>query len=333
MSKKLRNELRKATMRNFSNNTIERYIIIDNDRLTETEKDEFVKKINEELWYAIQETNAVFSDRILPYVIVRRVIKDTDDATKLRIIINDPYNERPFGAYTSSVEISNLSHLINFKTFSPGRRVVVCDELIPGDAKIIIDDDDQISAAVDIFLDVATFNSVNYLVALPLSEKQKFSSLKLEFYKRHKLESFYLIDPINSPSYHSLAFSARTNKRTIDYNKYKYLWDLFIIDYKFNKIIKNPPAEIQILQHKDLLNLPSEMKENSYWEKYSGAKLLLRINQGPNDLEREKVLCNYFGITEFNVGETKIVPLSEYYNPYIRQQINELIVSAFKIIV
>ena len=70
-----------------------------------------------------------------------------------------------------------------------------------------------------------------------------------------------------------------------------------------------------------------------FWKKYSGPSLLLRINSKPNTNERERILCNYFGITEFNVGEVKIVPLSEYYNPYLKQQIDELIVSAFKVIV
>ena len=221
MSKNIRNEYRKAVMRNFSTYTIERYVIIENENLSDKDKDLLVKKINEELWLAIQETNAVFGDRILPYVLVRRVIKDAKDASKLRIIINDLGDDRKYGSFkgTESVKISELSHLINFKTCSPQRRVIVSDVLIPGNARIIIDVEDQICAAVDIFLDIATFNSVSYLKNLSLQDKQKFSQKKLDFYKKNNLTGYYFIDPTTPPSYFSLSFSARISKSIIDYNK------------------------------------------------------------------------------------------------------------------
>ena len=335
MSTNLKNEIRKAPMRNFTTYTIERYLIIENESLNEQQKDEFVKKINEELWYAIQETNAVFEDRILPYVLVRRAIKDKHDTSKLRIIINDLDDDTEFGDLKdiTSIKISDLSHLINFKTLAPQRRVIVSDERIPGNARIIIDIEDQISAAVDIFLDIAVFNSIPTLSQLSLKEKQKFSQTKLDFYKNQNLNSYYFIDPVTPPSYFSLSFSARIDKKTIDYNKYKYLWDKFLETYKYKSPISNIPITNQISYHVDINNLPASLQTTNYWKSYNGAYLLLRINKKPNDIERENILCNFFGITTFNIGEIKIVPLSNYYNSYIRKQMNELIVSAFKVIV
>lgn len=335
MSTNLKNEKRKAPMRNFTNYIIERYMIIDNDNMNEQQKDEFVKKINEELWYAIQETNAVFKDRILPYVVVRRAIKDKNDASKLRIIINDIDDTTEFGTIkgTEDIDISDLSHLINFKTLAPARRVIVCDERISGNARMIIDIQDQISAAVDIFLDIAVFNSISFLEKLSISDRQKFSEKKLNFYINNNLGSYYFIDPDTPPTYFSLSFSARLNKETIDYDKYKYLWDEFLVQNGYNTKIINIPAEQQILRHVEIGNLPSSVKTSEYWKNYAGANLFLRINQKPEKVERKNILCNYFGITSFNIGETKIVPLSEYYNPYLKIQMNELIVSAYKIIV
>lgn len=48
MSRKLRNTIRDANMRNFSCYTIERYLIIDDDR-NDDEKDQFVKNQRETL--------------------------------------------------------------------------------------------------------------------------------------------------------------------------------------------------------------------------------------------------------------------------------------------
>ena len=62
---KLRNEQRNGFTRNFSNYTIDRYVIIDNDLMNDTEKDAFIKEVNERLWFAIQETNMLLEDRLL----------------------------------------------------------------------------------------------------------------------------------------------------------------------------------------------------------------------------------------------------------------------------
>ena len=74
MSEKMRNTFRSATMRNFSKYTIVRYIYIDDKLSTDEEKDLFVKEINERLWAVIQDVNAYAKNRVLPFVIVRRLL-------------------------------------------------------------------------------------------------------------------------------------------------------------------------------------------------------------------------------------------------------------------
>lgn len=54
MSRKLRNTIRDANMRNFSCYTIERYLIIDDDRNND-EKDQFVKKSTRDFGVAFRK--------------------------------------------------------------------------------------------------------------------------------------------------------------------------------------------------------------------------------------------------------------------------------------
>lgn len=333
MGDKMRNTYRKATMRNFSKYTIERYIMIDDDTMTKGEQDEFVKEINEKLWYAIQETNAVAEEVLLPFVIVRRVIRDD---TKLRIIINDINSSKRMSDYeeTQEVDINKITHLINFKMESPQRRVLVCDDLIPGNACMIIDKRDQIAAAVDIYLDIAMFNAISFLNSMELSAKKEFNLQKLAFYREQGLESYYEIDEDVAPAYFSFAFAARVNTENLDVYKYMRIWKKFI-DSKFsgNKVVNIKPVE-QLSFHRDKDNFEDRYFEDCTWDGLqAGAYLLLRINSMPESNERKEMIKDYFGAEQFHVGITKVMPISEYFKPFLRQQIDELYVSAFKIIV
>lgn len=330
MSKKLRNVIRDANMRNFSQYAIERYIIVEDDG-DDNSKDQFVKNINERLWSCIQDVNILAKGRILPYVIVRRVYRVPNN--KLRIVINNVDSTVPFNVLTESIiDISELSHLINFRTTSPQRKIMVCDDIIPGNAKMVIDKEDQLSAAVDIFLDIAMFNSYSFLNEMPHEEKVMFSNKKYKYFKESGEESYYLFSDANPPSYYSFAFSARNDGKTLDYSKYIDLWEKFI-EKQYPLCVNNIPSIIdQVNCYKDVGNLDKEYFDLDYWKKYEGDLLLLRINKEPNtNLEKDKIL-KYFHLTEFNVGETIIVSSNDYFNPLIRKLINELVVSAFKIV-
>lgn len=332
MSKKFRNMLRKATMINFSKNALYRYILIEDSR-TDATKDDFTKEINNRLWHAIQEVNALSHGRTLPYVHVVRAVKD---ASKLRVIINDNENYSDFSSIinNSEINISDLSHLINFKTLGPQRIIKVSDELINGDAKLLVDIKDQKAAAVDIFLDIAMFNSYSFLRDLPLSEKRKFNRKKYNYFNKINEQSYYVFSADEPPAYYSFAFSARETTYDFDYAKYVDLWNDFISSEYNTSLNQNSLPHEQIKLHRDYDNLKDKYKFNDYWNKFSnGDYLLLRINQRPNRINTEKRILDYFGLTTFNIGETIVVDIKEYFDPFIKRMIDELIISAFKIVI
>lgn len=73
-------------MKEYSNNIIERYIYIDDSEMRDVEKDAFVAELNKELAIAVQETNAYTRGRTIPYIVVRRIIKDQ---SRIRVIISE----------------------------------------------------------------------------------------------------------------------------------------------------------------------------------------------------------------------------------------------------
>lgn len=335
MSEKLRNEIRPGFMRNFSQYILYRYIIIDDETLSEDEKNSFVSEINEALWVAIQETNIVVEHRVLPFVVVRRVV-EVDDG--LRIIINEINSDQAFEEYENHkrIHINQLSHLINFKTISPRRYIQVSDRLIPGDAKMIISHSNQVAAAVDIFLDIAMFNSVVGLKEFDIEHKHEFSKLKFKFAKEEKLHSYYECCESNPPAYWSLAFSARYNHKKIDYDKYVLLWNQFLkknySDIECNQ--RYLPPHRQMDYHRDKANFDKMYFTEQYWSGLErGDYLVVRINREPNDKEKKELVKNFFGISSFYVGAVKVIDKSKYYTPLINRLMKELYISAYKIVV
>lgn len=338
MSTDIRNEQRNGFMRNFSKFVIERYVIIDDDTMSENEKDTFVSDINEALWFAIQKTNMYAKNRILPFVKVRRVV-EVDD--KLRIIINDIDSQTKFYDYenmdTEELNIEEISHLINFKTVSPRKQIQVSDHLIPGNATMIVSRSNQIVAAVDIFLDIAMFNSIDFLEKFDIKSRRDFSKLKYDFAVKNNLDSFFKCCKENPPSYWSFAFSARTDAKNIDYFKYVALWDRFISEtYPGQKINISPiiPPHEQMKYHRDSASLEKSVFTSDYWKDLNkGDYLFIRINREPNDNERKALICQLFGVTKFHIGITKVIPLNECFMDFVYQQMRELYISAFKVVV
>ena len=298
----------------------------------------FVSKINEALWLAIQETNMHARNRILPFVIVRRVVEVNDE---LRIIINDIDSPRTFDNYENNnrerISIEQLSHLINFKTISPRRQIQVSDHLIPGNAKMIVSHSNQIAAAVDIYLDIAMFNSISFLKELDIEHKREFSELKYRFAKKHNLNSYYRCCEKSPPSYWSFAFSARNDTQNIDYYKYVSLWDMFLKttypQKTYNQVPIIPPHK-QMEYHKDRDNFEKIYFTQEYWEQYNHDDyLIIRINREPSDNERKLLITNLFGISKFHIGAVKVIPANDYFKQFIYNQMQELYISAYKIVV
>lgn len=328
-------------MKEYSNNIIERYIYIDDRKMTENEKDLFVSKINRELSLAIQETNAYVRGRTLPYIVVRRIIKDQ---SRIRVIISedniadyDPINEF---ARIKDLDIENVSHIISFKRLEPQNIIRVGDALQPGTAEVWTNQTNQIAAAVDIFLDIAMFNSISYFrEELTVAEKQAFNLTKLEFFRKNDLDSYFVIDETAPPSYISFSFAFRENPKKIDYSGYVNCWEDFLesiyITEKFpNLTIKIDNPEEQLRKHTNPSQIPNTYYTKKFWAAFpKGDYLVLRIHSLPSTYERESRIKHYFGVSQCHVGPIRIVPISEYFRPDVRQDINEGNISAFKIVI
>jgi hypothetical protein len=212
--------------------------------------------------------------------------------------------------------------------------VQVSDEIISGDAKMIIGDIDRKSAAIDIFLDIAMFNSISYLRNLSIEEKKKFNLKKLEYAQKHGIGNHYQCSQTNPPQYWSFAFTARLDRNNIDYDLYIEHWMNFLEEYYPNEHNTNTKPEEELKFYIDKDNLPQELFSPEYWKSFNkGAYLLFRINKEPNTNERKNIICRLFNIKVFHIGATKIVPLNTYFEPFSNRMLNELCLSAYKIVV
>ena len=273
----------------------------------------------------------------MPFVKVNLVERESGSQF-LRVIVTEMNSNKSFEDIIGDrVNIDELSHLIIFKTLSPERIVMVSDEFAKGNAKMLIDEKDQIAAAVDIFLDIAMFNSLSFLKNLPNESKKKFSKEKYDFFKSNGDSCYYrYIDSDGvPPAYYSFAFSARTDDKNIDFGKYLYLWDFFIKSkYKKEKNRVPPPYE-QLKQHIDTGNIPKKyLEEKPFWNKIkNGDYLFLKINiEVKTNAEKNQILY-YLGFKRYSKKIIKLVPLNEYHNPLLKKWLRQLNISAFKIVV
>lgn len=319
-----------ARIREYSKFQIVRHIIVDDRKMTEEQKDQFVKNINIKLDYLIQDINAHVIGRTLPFVKVIRVFRSEET---LRIIINNFDNTKSLDEY-DILEPEKISLLINFRDLEPQRIITVSDDLIPGDAKMLIDGRSQIAAAVDIFLDIAMFHSYSFLDELSIKDKKEFNKIKFEFFMNNKLDSFYVIDDKNLPDFLSFAFAARIDVNKFSVENYCDIWNEFIKQYFFSEKHLMISPEKQVALHSDKGMIDNRYFDACYWEKKSkGDYLLLRINRGPTTNKEKVEIANYFSVPKFHCGPIKVVPISEYNKPFVKKWIREYYISAFKIVV
>lgn len=331
-----RTELRNAYTRNFTKYIEERYVMINKSLMSMNNQDTLISDINEELWYAIQQLNMRIDDRILPFVKVMRVVRDKED--KLRVVVSD-LEPDPLGAVADVMTkplIDGTSHLIDFRSVAPYRRLIVSDQYTACNAKLLIDPDMLGMAIIDVFLDIAMFHSYSDLEAMSLQEKRQFSQQKLQYFRDNCLNSYYELYTTKKqdPSYFSLAFCCRNDLDSFDYDSYIWHWNRFLDSCGYSKTANNlPPYEMLARYHVDAANLGKNIFQKEYWiEHPSEALLVLRTNSRPHNELREQWLCEYFGIPSYHVGAVKVVRLSELHNTLLEREIRELNVSAFKVI-
>ncbi len=330
MKKKFRNLIRNAYMRNFTTNTEDRYIYIDDDMMSYEQKDIFVSRVNEQLWYTIQEVNALTESNNLPYINLRRVEDDYDD--RLRIVISP--DDSDFKANEKRYVDRNNSHVVVMKQDSSQRKVQLGDLKGNGRAEIIADDTGRIDAIVDVFLDIAMFNSYSFLRTMNVVKRRDFNIIKNEFFAENSFNSYFEINSEDSPTYISFAFSTHITHNKLNYLSYVLTWEKFVNKYyPTEKNINLKPTE-QLKKHVDYENIDNIFKTNEFWKSFSkGGYLLLRTNSRPNSEDRINNLLSIFGQPTYHIGITKIVPLQQYFSPYYKDDLKELNVSAFKIVV
>ena len=215
----------RALLEQYSNNSIIRYVIVDNPKMSDEEKNTFITRINRRLNYMIQTINIEVTGRTLPFIKIRRVVIENND--KLRIIINEMESSKTLKDY-EVLEPEKISHLINFRRNTSQRIIKVCDSFIPGDAKMLIDVESQCAAAVDIFLDIAMFHSYSFLDQMALESKKEFNEAKFKHFIDKNYNCFYDIEKDNLPAFLSFAFAARTDINDFDLYFYCQCWDDFI---------------------------------------------------------------------------------------------------------
>ena len=342
MSTNDKNTFRPGYLKNFTRDLIERYIIVDNGG-SDTDKDVFVREINETLYSAIQEVNVLEQDRIIKFVTVRRVVEINGE---LRVIINDIDSSTRNQDYQPRngdiIELNSLSHLINFKSVNPRRIIQVSDDRMPSTAKMIIGKEDQIRAATDIFLDIAMFHSFPFLESMTLAQKKEFSENKYMFARDNSYGDYYDCSFDDPPAYWSLAFSARDENGELDYEKYVYYWNEYLGKYYGNELSNNNEIQRvteQLMAHVDYDNIDNRYKEEEFWREYADrnrdndAYLFCRINRNIPDNQRKDIISKMFGITTFHVGAIAIFPIDKMNNRYFEQLLANLYISAFKIVI
>ncbi len=323
----------RALLLNYSTCYIERFIILDNPKFKDEETvNSFIASINKTLNRCIQELNIKIEGRTLPFMKVKKIIKEQD---KIRIIISslDSNNLLRDLDELDDFDIKKTSFLIKFIKLGP-QRIITGSKERDINAEMLMDLESQVAAAVDIFLDIAMFHSYSFLDNMDLSAKKQFNKSKYEYFLNHNLNSYYRIEENSSPKFLSLAFAARTDIKKINLDKYVQLWNDLIEELYPSAIHAMPTPMEQIKKHRDLEMIDKRYSNERFWKKYSkGDYLLLRINRAPRMNKRKQQIADYFGIPKFHLGAIKIVPCHEYFNPFIKKQIDEHYVSAFKIVV
>lgn len=326
-------------LRTFSKRVETRYIAlsdkIDINEATKSKLLNVVKRINKNLDLYIQELSLKIPERQIPFIKVN--LGERASNNRLRILVgaeNDSIDEK----LPKYINIKKISHLIKFKITPGYKQIILSQENSELNAEMLIDEEYIVCAATDIFLDIAMFNSFSFLKDLSEDEKKNFSSKKYEYYVQNGCNSYYHYRDFleKEPTYFSFAFAVRQGKNDIDFDTYIYLWNDFLSKYYPNNHNEIEDIITQLKYHKSFSQItkddPNCVKILSRFDSI-GTKLLLRTNKRPKLNDKRNHIINYFGVPKFRMGALKIVDINEYYNPRLRQYMENGYVSAFKVVV
>lgn len=332
-SRKFKDVVRLAYMRNFTDNVLCRYIVMNGTEAHHQEFNRTVKNINESLWVNIQEVSLRCAERQIPFI--NLVAADDYDNEHLRLVMTDK-TFKDGSIPEDLIPFSSISHMLILRITNNYDIISICDSNKEISAKMIIDQKYFISSAIDILLDIAMFNSYSFLRNLSIKEKKEFNLKKIEFFNKKKFDCFYSFEEDKSrfPKYLSFAFAARTTIDTIDYDTYISIWDEFIKTYYPDKIHIEDTVMEQLKKHSDYGAIDVKGLANRLNQRSNGAYIVLRTNRRNRAKPIEKELCDFFKISSFHIGAIRIISLNDFVTtPMFYRFVKNLEVSAFKVVV
>lgn len=337
--KNRKNQQGKAFLKNFTQDYINRMILADKEFINreaiidnKTMRDK-LKDITEEVNYIVQNLNLkVF--RNIPYLslcftvelseYVRLLLRDVPNPYDLRLQVDDAMNI-----------FINISHLLDIYVVSGGQEMYVSDnENVDG--KIVADYDYKEIAIMDIFLDIAMFNSYSFLKGMHMPLRKKFSKMKSKYYEVNELKSFFINEDDESLDYYSFAFACHTinEKEEIEFDidKYIEIWNDFIKQNYPNENHKEFSIEDQIEMRVDN-HIP-----NDYYTKFDtlapGMYFIFRINRKDIPVKRKASVDNMFKKDNSKIGDLCIVTQDEairYFDTF-NELFTDLYIAPFKIV-
>lgn len=334
-----KNKQGKAFLRNFTEDYINRIILADKDLINKpsliddaTMRDK-LSKITEDVNFYIQKLNMKV-ERNIPYISLRFSIEFSEDT---RI-----YMRNKAGNFDIKLQIDesmdtflNISHMLDLYIVAGGKEMYVSD-MKDINGMIAADPNYKGIAIIDIFLDIAMFNSYSFLKRLSKPEKKKFSKLKADYYRKSGLDSFFINEENVDLDYYSFAFACHTidnnGNEIFDFDKYISIWNDFLKQYYPNRIHEEYSIEQQIEMRVD-----NHIPKN-YYKKFNdlpaGIYFILRINKKDIPIKRKESVNNIFKTKNNKVGDLVIVNQTEaikYFDVY-SELFTELYIAPFKIV-
>lgn len=296
-----------------------------------------LKDISEALNSVIQALNLKVP-RNIPYISIG-CVGYVNELTRIFIREHSNFEMKEMMLQIDSnlTSFANISHILDLFECSSAREMYESESSM--NCKLAFDYNFRKMVIIDVFLDVAYFNSYSFLNLLPPTEKRAFSSKKYKYFKKRGLNSFFIDESKNGLDYYSFAFSCHTTDKKllesatyeyeIDIEKYIKIWNDFINEYypNYHHIEKTVKEQLDLRINEHLPNCCSEYFEN----KNPGVYFLLRTEKKNIPKIYEKEVCSLFGISECTVGQLKVINLEDFYK--YEHLFKNAHISAFKIVI
>ena len=309
MSNNRKNRKEPAYLRNFTTDVIYRKIWLEDSYAKEHGNTiEGLRALTETLNKYIQDLNLdIF--RNIPYVSLEP-ITEVDDTVRMFIRQQAQFDEPRFLMQIGDRYIG-LTHFIDLFV-SEGVFELDHASSKVFNAEIIFNSEYTRMVIIDIFLDVAMFNSYSFLRDEETEEKQAFSKKKYEYFKNHNLNTCF-DEVAEDLDYYSFAFSCHDqsdeNIFSIDLEKYKIIWENFIQEYYPNSVHEEREIDQQLTMRIDN-HLPIDY-QNEFNGKNPDIYFVLRPNRKDLPTEIYYQILSIFGGKEVSFSDLKIVTKAE----------------------